>query len=230
MQVKLKVLSGSHDGREIAIKQEKFLIGRGESCQLRPKSESVSRKHCIIVVRDGKVLVQDLKSRNGTFINEKRLPADRAKSLKPGDKLTVGKLDFEVLVEYGLGGPKKPEVVDVKDAAARTVNSSGGDSNFEDVDINSWLDEADNIDRERKLGDPETRQMSIEAEKEDTTTTSLSSSGELSAESGGDSKETKFKKPEKKPPQKLPQSMKKAMTENSRDAAGEALKKFFSGR
>ena len=52
MQVMLKVLSGSHEGRELNVSGEKFLIGRSESCQLRPKSESVSRKHCIIVLKD----------------------------------------------------------------------------------------------------------------------------------------------------------------------------------
>ncbi|QDV54254.1 FHA domain-containing protein [Rosistilla oblonga] len=229
MQVKLKVLSGSHAGREISVSQEKFLIGRNDQCQLRPKSESVSRKHCILVQRDGKLLIQDLKSRNGTFVNGKRLPPDRAKALKPGDALTVGKLEFEVLVEYGLGGAKKPEVVDVKDAAQRTVNASGDDSKFEEVDINSWLDEADNIERVRKLGEPETRQMNIDASK--TIEGDEELSGELSV-GDGDSKDEsgKRKPPEKKPPQKLPSSMKKQMSENSRDAAGEALKKFFSGR
>ncbi len=37
MQIKLKVLGGTHEGKEIAIKQDKFLIGRSESCQLRPR-------------------------------------------------------------------------------------------------------------------------------------------------------------------------------------------------
>ena len=57
MQVKLKVQTGSHEGKEIGITAEKFLIGRSESCQLRPKSESISRKHCIIVLRDNRVLI-----------------------------------------------------------------------------------------------------------------------------------------------------------------------------
>ena len=69
MQVKLRVLTGSHEGKEIGVSSEKFLIGRSDSCQLRPKSDSISRKHCIIVLKDNKVLIQDLKSRNGTYIN-----------------------------------------------------------------------------------------------------------------------------------------------------------------
>lgn len=227
MQVKLKVQTGSHEGKEIAISSEKFLIGRSESCQLRPKSESVSRKHCIIVLKDNRVLVQDLKSRNGTFVNEKRLPVDKAKVLKAGDQLRVGKLNFEVLIEHGLQGAKKPEVADVGDAAARTVEAGSHDSRFEAVDVSSWLDEADQIDRVRKLSDPETRQFRMDQLEEKTS--SGEDSTELSVEGSDDTKTRK--RPEKqKEPGKLPEGVKKAMTDNSRDAADNALKRFFSGR
>ncbi|MEM6689422.1 MAG: FHA domain-containing protein, partial [Planctomycetota bacterium] len=142
MQIKLRVLTGSHEGKEIPVTSEKFLIGRSEPCQLRPKSESVSRKHCILVVKDSRLLVQDLKSRNGTFVNEKRLPTDKAKVLKEGDELRVGKLRFGIVIEHGLQAPKKTEVSDIGDAAARTVESGSQDSRFEAVDVSSWLDEA----------------------------------------------------------------------------------------
>lgn len=227
MQVKLRVLSGSQQGKEIAVNSEKFLVGRSDSCQLRPKSESVSRKHCIIVVRDNRVLVQDLKSRNGTFVNETRLPTDRAKVLESGDKLQIGKLTFEVVIEHGLQAPKKPEVVDVSDAAARTVEAGSNDSRFEPVDVTSWLDEADQIDRVRKLADPETRQFRIEDTVNNAGDTS--DSNELSVD---ESAKSSLVGPNKKkgPPGKLPVDLKKAMTANSRDAADDALKRFFSGR
>jgi len=222
MQVKLKVMAGSHAGTEIAVGVDKFLIGRSESCSLRPKSESVSRKHCIIVMRDNKVLVQDLNSRNGTFVNEKRLPPDKAKILASGDKLRVGKLEFEVLIEHGLQAAKRPEVKDVGEAAARTVESADG-SRFEAIDVNSWLDEADQVDRVRKLSDPDTRQFRFDS----VATPPEGDSAELS---GDDSKLQKLVKPEKKAPGKLPTGVKRAMTDDSRQAADDALKKFFSGR
>ena len=229
MQVKLKVLSGSHEGKEIGITTDKFLIGRSESCQLRPKSESVSRKHCIIVQKDGRLLIQDLKSRNGTFLNEKRLPTDRASVANSGDQLRIGKLMFEVMIEHGLQGTKKPEVADVQDAAQRTVEAAAGESNAEGVDVSAWLDEADQIDRVRKLSDPDTRQFRFEDAKpgEDDSSISDSDSTELSVD-GSDSSVVK-KKREKKKPGKLPENFRQKMTENSRDAADDALKRFFSG-
>ena len=116
MQVMLKVLSGTHEGKLIQIKDEKFLIGRSESCQLRPKSESISRKHCVIVLKEGRVLLLDLKSRNGTFVNEKQLSPDKAKILKSGDRLRCGQLEFEVLIEVSIANTKQPEVQSVKEA------------------------------------------------------------------------------------------------------------------
>lgn len=232
MQVKLKVLTGSHEGKEISISSEKFLIGRSESCQLRPKSESVSRKHCIIVLREGRVLMQDLKSRNGTYVNDKRLPADKAKVLKPGDHLRIGKLKFELVIEHGLQAAKRPEVSDVGDAAARTVEA-GGESRFEAVDVDSWLDEADQIDRVRKLSDPDTRQFNM---KDVVQANGDHDSTELSVDSSADDSDAsenseKRKRPDQsKSPGKIPDSMKKQMTENSTDAAEDALKRFFSGR
>jgi len=192
---------------------------------LRPKSESVSRKHCILVLRDNRLLVQDLSSRNGTFVNEKRLPTDKAKVLQSGDMLRVGKLEFEVVIEHGLQAPKKPEVTSVGDAAARTVESSG-DSRFEAIDVNSWLDEADQVDRVRKLSDPDTRQFRIDS----VVSNDDSTDGDSDELSGDDSKLRKSKPPVKGEPGKLPTNANKATSNDSRQAADNALKKFFSGR
>lgn len=236
MQVKLRVLSGSHEGKEIVVGSNQFLIGRSDVCQLRPKSESVSRKHCVMVVRDGRVLIQDLKSRNGTFINDKRLPTDKAKVAQPGDHLRVGKLEFEVVIEHGLQGTKKPEVSDVSDAAERTVEAGSSESRFEAVDVGDWLDEADQIDRARKLSDPDTRQFQLESstqsgqhDSKDTDSTELSVDDADSSDTA--SEKPAAKRPDKKKePGKLPAGLKKALQDNSRDAADDALKRFFSGR
>ena len=226
MQVTLKVLSGTHEGKLIQIKDEKFLIGRSDSCQLRPKSESISRKHCIIVQKEGRVLLLDLKSRNGTFINEKQLSPEKAKILKNGDMLRCGQLEFEVLIEVGIANSKQPEVQSVKDAADRITEQSTLDSR-ESFDISSWLEEADQIDRKipAKVNDLETRQIAME----DTTrvdSTQLSEAGEASKVE----EVAKPKRPEKKGPIKLPKQTNTPTTKNTKDAASETLKKYFGGR
>lgn len=226
MQVKLKVLAGSNEGKEIAVNAEKFLIGRADECQLRPKSESVSRRHAAIIQKDGRVLLVDLKSRNGTFVNDKQLTSDKAKILKDGDLLRVGKLEFQVAIEVGIGGAKKSEVKDVKDAAARAAQTSAADSKFEQIDISQWLEEADQVPRTSKSTEPETRQLVLD---ETTRITDVPAESTDGADKKEEESGAKGKRPDKKPPQKLPKNTAPA-SGNSRDAASETLKKFFGGR
>lgn len=225
MQVSLKVLSGTHEGKLIQIKDEKFLIGRGESCQLRPKSESISRKHCAIVQKDGRLLLVDLKSRNGTFINEKQVSPDKAKILKNGDRLRCGQLEFEVLMEVGIANSKQPEVQSIKEAAGRMTEQSSMDSR-ESVDISSWLSEADQVDRTipSKGSEFDTRQIAME----DTTRldgTQISEVEPVTPEP------VKFVRPDRRGPIKLPkQAAAGPSTKDTKDAASETLKKYFGGR
>ncbi len=220
MQVSLKVVSGTHEGKIIPIKDEKFLIGRGESCQLRPKSESISRKHCAIVQKDGRLLLVDLKSRNGTFINEKQVSPDKAKILKNGDRLRCGQLEFEILLEVGIANSKQPEVQSVKEAAGRMTEQSNQDSR-ESVDIGSWLSEADQVDRSVEF---ETRQIAMEE-------TTQSAGTQISKVDSAAPQPSKLKRPEKREPMKLPkQAVTGPATKDTKAAASETLKKYFGGR
>jgi hypothetical protein len=167
-----------------------------------------------------------LKSRNGTFVNDKQLSSDKAKILKDGDLLRVGKLEFQIAIEVGIGGAKKSEVKDVKDAATRAAQTSAADSKFEQIDISQWLEEADQVPRTSKSSEPETRQLVLD---ETTRITDVPAEDSDAAEKKEDDAAAKGKRPDKKPPQKLPKNTAPA-SGNSRDAASETLKKFFGGR
>ena len=73
MIAKLIVASGKNAGRAISIKRNKLLIGRAEECDVRPLSEEVSRRHCAVHAGPEDVFVEDLGSRNGTFVNGVRI-------------------------------------------------------------------------------------------------------------------------------------------------------------
>ena len=152
--------------------------------------------------------------------------------LRPGDELRIGKLRFEVVIEHGLQGAKKPEVVDVGDAAARTVEAGSTDSRFEAVDVSAWLDEADQIDRVRKLSDPDTRQFQIEkaADPDSSDGDNSGDSTELSVDAEDDKSGKSRPEKKKKEYGKLPKDFLKSMSVDSREAADDALKRFFSGR
>lgn len=66
---------------------EEIIIGRDETCDIRIKSQSVSREHCCIE-RDGHDLVlKDLGSTCGTFLDGKRIDQVR---LRTGMSIQVG--------------------------------------------------------------------------------------------------------------------------------------------
>jgi len=94
MKVNLVVASGVHEGKIIPIPVSKFLIGRDPDCHLRPASPAISKKHCLIYVDSGKLLLKDLGSTNGTFLNT--TPVTEPTELKHGDLIKVGPLDFRI--------------------------------------------------------------------------------------------------------------------------------------
>lgn len=122
ISVELHVVGGKHAGQVIPLNRKKFLIGRESDCQLRPNSELVSRHHCIFSVDDFSVRIRDLGSTNGTLVNDERIRKEVV--LQPKDKVTVGNLEFEIVVN---------EVSDVSDqgqisAAAEETVVGGTDT------------------------------------------------------------------------------------------------------
>jgi pSer/pThr/pTyr-binding forkhead associated (FHA) protein len=61
-----------------------------------PQAKSVSRRHAVIVRQQDKIMVEDLGSVNGTFINGKRLDPYLPEILYNGDVLQLGKMLIEV--------------------------------------------------------------------------------------------------------------------------------------
>src|SRR4029434_2984972 len=160
MHVLLKILQGSNTGKEVKIPTPKCVIGRGDDCHLRPQSEAISRRHCVIITTENEVVVRDLNSRNGAFVNEERVAEEAV--LLHGDILRVGPLQFEMLIEQSPAKNKRPKVADIKEAVARTAEGSSVNSTSDLDDVTQWLDEADSQERSRRTTDPETRQFRLD--------------------------------------------------------------------
>ncbi len=68
-------------------------MGRAANADLVVDAPFLSRVHCRLTARADVLLVEDLRSTNGTFVNGRRV--ERA-ALGDGDRLTVGRLEFAV--------------------------------------------------------------------------------------------------------------------------------------
>jgi len=225
MEVRLKVLAGKVRGQELPVPGPKFFIGRAEDCQLRPRSDLISRHHCALLIEENFVAVRDFGSKNGTHVNGERVLGER--ELKAGDKLTIGPLEFEICLLSAVSSKKRPKVESVKEAAARTAESSD-----ERVDVSQWLTDKDHKDgvaetrivdvnetSEIDVGESQVMDVAIGLEKDQGKEHGKSDSSVISTK----------KHVEKKAPGKLP-AVAKDNSGDSRSAAADVLNKFFKRR
>lgn len=219
MRVTLKVLKGSKVGRKLPINGNQLLIGRGEGCDLRPRNDNISRRHCVIRVTDSQILIQDLGSKNGTYVNGKRV--DGEEGLKAGDTVAVGTIELEVMIDSKVA-EKRPQAKNVAEVVQRTAENS-----VNDFDVGSWLEEVDEAEREARLSDPETRQYKLDETNTVTVHESISSSSDTSADDVPNDKNSGDSEKNKKKVGKLPR-LTKQQPKDSRQAAQNMLKKFFT--
>jgi pSer/pThr/pTyr-binding forkhead associated (FHA) protein len=84
----LEIVEGSESGRQLPL-DSVVDIGREPSLPLHLDDDTqVSRRHARIAVQGGQVVVEDLGSTNGTYVNDQPISSPRA--LNPGDRVRVG--------------------------------------------------------------------------------------------------------------------------------------------
>jgi S1-C subfamily serine protease len=91
MRARLTLLSGSHRGDSVVLPIPRATIGRHPGADLRfgPDGDlEVSLEHAEVAARDGRLLLRDTGSSNGTFVNGRRLDGEH--TLVRGDIVTFG--------------------------------------------------------------------------------------------------------------------------------------------
>ncbi len=102
---KLVVLSVGMTGRTQELKAEKTTIGRVEDNTFQISEPSVSSHHCEVLLRGKDVVVVDLNSTNGSFINGEKITES---VIKPGQILRLGQIEMRLETDAPPGPPKKP--------------------------------------------------------------------------------------------------------------------------
>jgi pSer/pThr/pTyr-binding forkhead associated (FHA) protein len=117
---RLVVLSEGLTGRTYELKAEKTTIGRVEDNSFQIAEPSVSSHHCEILLRGNDVVVKDLNSTNGTFINGQ--PVTEEKAIKPGQILRLGQI--EMRLESGEPKPAAKKLPDQTMVIPQGINLS----------------------------------------------------------------------------------------------------------
>ena len=98
-QVQVRLTSDGSDEDfvgDVRIDQFPCVIGRHPECDFQVNLPFVSRHHCSLFLHEDRLWVQDLNSRNGTFVNDSE--ALRPQQLRDGDQLRLGSLAFHVVL------------------------------------------------------------------------------------------------------------------------------------
>ena len=138
----LELVKGSVPGTKFELDGERAIIGRSADCEVPIDVPAVSRRHAAILRERGNYFVEDLQSRNGTFLNDKRV-TERSR-LGEGDQLLICDQEFRFHTGHGTGilNPLRnldessmAEIVDdTKDAGRAsvmaTLDVSGGSASW----------------------------------------------------------------------------------------------------
>ena len=90
----IKFVSGTLAGQQFPINPDGAYIGRdGSLAQIVIADPRISKRHLWIGVREGRVLITDQGSRNGTFINDPKSQKISEAALNPGDTVILGESD-----------------------------------------------------------------------------------------------------------------------------------------
>jgi diguanylate cyclase (GGDEF)-like protein len=95
--IKVYIANGPETGRFFALKDKMAIIGRGPDNSIRINERSVSRMHVKVLRENDKYYIEDLRSRNGTWVNGNAIDAGRIVEVQQGVPVALG----NVLISLG---------------------------------------------------------------------------------------------------------------------------------
>jgi len=150
MDINLVLFKKDGSQKAFSLSSGTTIIGRRHDCDLCIPLMVVSKRHCQLNQNKEAVKIRDLDSRNGTFLNGKRI---NETTLQPGDYIKIGPLTFLLQID---GEPEKivsprPKQAKPKPAAkvpppkALAEELSGSFPELEIDDSDSFLAELEDL-------------------------------------------------------------------------------------
>ncbi|MBN2694476.1 FHA domain-containing protein, partial [bacterium] len=127
MALTLKFISGKYKGGEFPLDKNVIVIGRHSGLDMVLAEDMVSRKHAKITLMDNNIILEDMGSTNGTFVNGNRI---KRVKLKINDRILVG-TSIAKLVDSEVGDLDVQNLEEV--AKAQKTNAVSG--SLEDIPL-----------------------------------------------------------------------------------------------
>lgn len=89
--IRLTLTSPSKDFNYTVLEEGSYRIGRSHGCDFSVPIEDLSREHALLEVQNDLLFITDLGSRNGVWLNGKRLPPNTRTQFREGDDIFLSK-------------------------------------------------------------------------------------------------------------------------------------------
>ena len=119
----LRFISGKYQGGEYPLgTQPEIVVGRSSDLDMVLVEDMVSRRHARIACTDNQILIEDLGSTNGTFVNGEKI--SRA-TLKEGDRVLIGTSILKVVLVDPSAPPQRRAEMPSAARGTQTRSMSG---------------------------------------------------------------------------------------------------------
>ncbi len=118
----IRIIEGPLHGKTIDLDPKRELVlGRDKKADIHVPDRKLSRKHCSFLERPDGIMISDLKSTNGTFVNAQRITA---KILSDGDVIKIGRTEIEFRAAGG-GADAVVSGINAKSSRIRFCSNCG---------------------------------------------------------------------------------------------------------
>lgn len=124
------------EGQTYRLSQTKTLVGRSRRCTVVLASHLASREHCLLERTGASIILVELGSKNGTWVNEERV--NQRRQLLLGDRIRIGSDYLDVIAGADIRGYRRPHA-----ETQRMSRTPTEETNTASVDHASVLDLAE---------------------------------------------------------------------------------------
>ena len=142
--------------QRINLQEDTVTLGRHPDCEVVIDDPSVSREHAHIVQKNGKYLLEDLKSRNGTLLNRRMI--QQATRLLNGDQIRICDAVFSFFLDESLNAPAPRRTMDTPSVSLESSIVLGDGREFGELSsIMSKIDISSHHKRKEMVASPEAK-------------------------------------------------------------------------
>jgi len=146
VNVSLVLVKSDGSTKEFELGPLPVTMGRSDTCKVHVPLPSISRQHCKLDAdEDEELIVSDLGSSNGTFVNGQRV---KRHELVPGDVLALGEVTFVVRID---GHPRSINAKEALSTANSSNEVSGGGAGLPGARVGSGGGAASNPRRDEPM-------------------------------------------------------------------------------